>query len=252
MQEAVSIIHQNQTLRGMEHIPDGKEHVPAVILFHGFTGTKLEPHRLFLKISRELEKRGIASFRFDFLGSGESDGNFEDMTVGKEVAEAKTIFEYVQGHPQVDKGRIMVLGFSMGGLVASMLAGELKESIHKLILLAPAGTIGKKSDLFANESNYIPELDAYDAGGNVIGRAFIEEIRTLDAFARAKSYEGKVLLIHGTADQSVPFETSSLYIQKCYGKNATLHVIEGADHTFNKYDWEQNVINAACGFASRG
>jgi cephalosporin-C deacetylase-like acetyl esterase len=58
MQEAVSIIHEGQTLRGMAHIPENREKVPAVILFHGFTGTKLEPHRMFLKISRELEKRG--------------------------------------------------------------------------------------------------------------------------------------------------------------------------------------------------
>ncbi|KLU63127.1 hypothetical protein CEB3_c04770 [Peptococcaceae bacterium CEB3] len=60
----------------MEHFPTdmSDEEIPAVILFHGFTGTKLEPHRLLLKISHALEKLGFASFRFDFLGSGESDG----------------------------------------------------------------------------------------------------------------------------------------------------------------------------------
>jgi len=131
------------TLRGMEHIPEKSldEKVPAVILFHGFTGTKLEPHRLFLKISRALEKQGIASFRFDFLGSGESDGDFEEMTVSKEIEEAHAIVDFVKRDGRIDPSRIYLLGLSMGGLVASVVAGERPNDVAKLILMAPAGNM---------------------------------------------------------------------------------------------------------------
>jgi uncharacterized protein len=55
------------TLRGMEHI--SKQALLAANsrrYFVSRTGTKLEPHRLFWKISRKSEQHGIASFRFDF------------------------------------------------------------------------------------------------------------------------------------------------------------------------------------------
>jgi pimeloyl-ACP methyl ester carboxylesterase len=240
-QQAVTIRHNGMALRGMEHIPQGKK-LPAVILYHGFTGTKLEPHRIFLKISRALEEKGIASFRFDFLGSGESDGNFEEMTVLNELAEARTIFDYVKGHPKIDENSISLLGLSMGGLVASLLAGELKEEIEKLILMAPAGTMGRLAEEYSGSAPYIPDLDAYDLGGNVVGRNFVEELSTIDVWKKAAEYQKKVLLIHGTNDETVPFEVSSLYITNCYQDNAIFHPIEGAGHTFNSYQWEQEVI----------
>ncbi|MBO0992401.1 alpha/beta hydrolase [Bacillus sp. SD088] len=247
MQKAISITHNGMQLRGMEHIPEG-EKLPAVMLFHGFTGNKLEPHRLFLKISRALEKKGFASFRFDFLGSGESDGDFENMTVSKEVDEARTIFNYVKTHPKIDENRIVVLGLSMGGLVASLLAGELQKQVERLILMAPAGTIKASMEARRESTPYIESKDAYDHAGNLVGSAFNDDLKTIDVWNRAASYQGKVLLIHGTKDQAVPYEVSNLYIEKCYGDQATLHTIHEGDHTFNSYYWEKEVIETIVDF----
>jgi pimeloyl-ACP methyl ester carboxylesterase len=241
MQQAISIIHRGQEIRGMQHILEGKK-APAVIMLHGFTGNKLEPHRFFLKISRALEELGIASFRFDFLGSGESDGSFEEMTVLSELDEARSILKYVQSHPAVDQDRIVVLGFSMGGLIASLLAGELEKEIQKLILLAPAGTMVERIDRYIHNTTFIPSHNAYDVGGNLVGKRFVEELKTIDVWSQAANFKKEVLLIHGTRDEAVPFEVSSQYIEKSYGNKALLHAVEGADHTFNSYQWEKEVI----------
>ncbi|MBS4195053.1 alpha/beta hydrolase [Lederbergia citri] len=243
MQKAVSISHNGLTLRGMEHFPSG-EKLPAVILFHGFTGNKLEPHRLFLQISRALEKQGFASFRFDFLGSGESDGDFEDMTVTKEFEEARTIFDYVKSHPKIDENRIILLGLSMGGLVASLLAGELNNGIERLVLLAPAGTMHQIIEPMEATVPFIASHNAYDYGGNLVGKAFGEDLKTINVWERAAKYKGNVLLIHGTKDEAVPYEVSNMYIEKCYSDRATLHTIENGDHTFNSYQWENEVIES--------
>lgn len=247
MQKAVEINHQGMTLRGMEHLPEG-ENLPAVILFHGFTGNKLEPHRMFLHISRSLEAKGFASFRFDFLGSGESDGDFKDMTVSKELDEARTIFNYVKSHPRINPKRIIVLGFSMGGLVASLLAGELGDAVERLILMAPAGTMANSVERMRENVPYLEHLDAYDHGGNLVGSAFGEDLKAIDVWGQAKRYKGNVLLIHGTNDQAVPYEVSRLYIDHCYGDRATLHTIEYADHTFNSYHWEKEMTEAILQF----
>ncbi|WLR57185.1 alpha/beta fold hydrolase [Mesobacillus subterraneus] len=249
MQEAVSLIHNKQVMRGMAHLPfmDQKE-VPAVILLHGFTGSKLEPHRFFLKISRHLESLGIASFRFDFLGSGESDGKFEDMTVLKELSEAETILEYVRSHPRIHGEKVIVLGFSMGGFVVSLLAGEHPEKIEKLILLAPAGSMAEEVKVIVKNSTYIKEESAYDIGGDLIGKEFIEELNTIDVWEVAKRYKGDVLLIHGSNDQAVSMKDSIKYQEKCYQEQAKLHIVAGADHTFNSYHWEKEVIENICHF----
>lgn len=252
MQKAITLVHRGMTLRGMEHIPPRKEgeKVPAVILFHGFTGTKLEPHRLFLKLSRALEKQGIASFRFDFLGSGESDGNFEDMTVSSEIAEAHAILDFVKKDERIDATKICLLGLSMGGLVASVLAGERAAEIHKLILLAPAGNMYELMMYMVKQNKIDITAPYYDHAGNLVGRSFLEDLKTINVFERAKPYRGPVLLIHGTNDDVVPYQVSSQYQQRCYGEQATIHWINGANHTFDRHEWECEVLDKVLQFAS--
>jgi pimeloyl-ACP methyl ester carboxylesterase len=248
MQNAIEITHNDMTLRGMEHFPEtATEPVPAVILFHGFTGTKLEPHRMFLKVSRALEQLGFASFRFDFLGSGESDGDFENMTVSGELAEANTILNFVKSDPRIDKSRVIVLGLSMGGLVASLLAGDRPEDLHKLILMAPAGTMYQGVKRMA-DSLLEAGAHVHDNGGNLVGFQFVKDLETIDVFNRAKHYEGDVIIIHGTKDEAVPYQVANLYQEQSYNGRAQLHFIEDADHTFNKYEWEKDVIDTICKF----
>ena len=85
---------------------------------------------------RVLEAKVISTFRFDFLGSGESDLNFKDMTFKDELACARVILE--EALKMENCTEIYVLGHSMGGAVASELAKLYPQVISKLVLWAPA------------------------------------------------------------------------------------------------------------------
>lgn len=259
MQSAISLNVDGNTLRGMQHWPDeaflGKsiQSFPAIILFHGFTANKLQEHRLFLKISRRLCALGIASFRFDFSGSGESDGDFEEMTVRKEVQEAHAILDFVQSFPSIQRHRVMLLGLSMGGLVAGIVAGERPQDVERLILLSAAGNM--RELIQAAMGEHPPERISpilYDRDGDLIGWDFYDDLMTIDGFACAQPYQGPVLVVHGTEDQAVPFAIAEQYCNEVFPGRSKLVPIEGADHTYNRLDWEQQVLDAIAAFVVEG
>lgn len=116
-----------EPLVGMLHVPTGvRKRRPAVLFFHGFTGNKVEAHRLFVKMARALAQAGIVAFRFDFRGSGDSDGDFSRMTISQELEDAQAALAFLRARREVNPERMGVIGFSMGGLVAAEILGENK------------------------------------------------------------------------------------------------------------------------------
>ncbi|MDQ0189862.1 alpha/beta hydrolase family protein [Alicyclobacillus cycloheptanicus] len=250
-QKAIERIHQGRILRGTEHVPAGPGPFPAVVLYHGFTATRIEPHRLFVKICRRLEQLGIASFRFDFSGSGESDGDFEEVTISGEIAEAHAILDGVLADARVDRSRVALAGLSMGGLIASQVAGDRPSDVHKLVLMAAAG--GNVQEIVSgllreSGADVHAPAAAYDYQGNWVSRALLEDLCTFDVYPRAQAYKGPVLIVHGRADEVVPSETAEAYQTQAYFGRAQVRCIEGANHTFDRAEWESALIDELVGF----
>ena len=89
IERPIVFYNKGQQLNGILHSPtDCDALCPAVVFFHGFTGTKVEPHRIFVKTARELAAIGFYALRFDFRGSGDSEGDFSEMTIGGEISDA--------------------------------------------------------------------------------------------------------------------------------------------------------------------
>ena len=87
----IEIKRDGLTLRGELLKPD-VEKCPVAIIFHGLMANRgMDDSSMFSRIASALAKKGIASVRFDFDGHGESDGDFEDMTVYSELLDAAKI-----------------------------------------------------------------------------------------------------------------------------------------------------------------
>ncbi|KOF57654.1 alpha/beta hydrolase [Clostridium sp. DMHC 10] len=245
MQRSVEIKSRELTLRGMLHIPEkADKKTPIVIIYHGFGGNKMGPHFAFVKLSRILEKHGIASARFDFIGSGESDGDFSDMTFANEIDDANAIFDYVKGLDFIDRDKIGVFGYSMGGAIASVIAGDRREEINTLCLLAPAGNMEEivKEVFIGDKYNEYIREGCFDIQGFLLGKNFMDDIKNIDIFERASRYNKKSMIIHSTSDEVVTFNTSKIYMD-IYKQNSELKVIEDANHTFENNKWEKKIIN---------
>lgn len=207
------------------------ETVPIVILMHGFMSDKQS--RVIGDIAEKLMVKGIASIRFDFNGHGESDGEFGNMTVANEIEDAAKVYEYVRSLDFV--GSVALLGHSQGGVVASMLAGELgAEKVASLVLMAPAAVL---RDDALNGVMFGVRYDPQDipefvpVSGRHVGREYVKVAQTLPIYETAALYGGPVCIIHGMSDDIVPYSYSVRY-KESY-KDAVLHLVEGEDHGFS-------------------
>lgn len=253
MQKAVEIISRGLTLRGMLHTPDNMvDKVPIVLIFHGFAGNKMANHFMFVKLSRRLEKEGVASLRFDFGGSGESDGDFIDMTIAGELTDANRILNFAKELEFVDRDRIGIVGLSMGGAVASMLAGERKADIRSLCLWAPAGNMGEivLEDFIGDKYEDFRSKGYLDYSGLLMGKNFADGVISTDIYRKASGFDKNVLLIHGDNDQVVPLSASNFY-KRIYRGRSELKIIQGGDHTFDKKEWEEEVIALTVDFLEK-
>lgn len=215
-------------LRGYLTIPDHFDGL-IVIMFHGFTGNKTEHGGLFRDFSRLLEEHNIASLRMDFSGNGESDGSFKDFTFDTMMAEANMLIDYVKSLQEVKK--ISLLGFSMGGAIASYIATQRYREIDKLLLWSPAGNI---KEIIKNKFEKSPKLDNgnADLGNFELSKEMYESINKYNMYDSLGLFSKPVFIVHGKKDIAVNYHYGIKY-QEGF-PNAKIHLIETAGHGYDR------------------
>lgn len=231
-----AVIHKPELTQGQQ--------CPMVMFCHGFGGTKEGP--LFEITADSLCAHGIASIRFDFNGHGESEGDFQEMTVPNEIEDAKKVYEYVRDLRYVSD--VAIVGHSQGGVVSAMVAGELgSEAFKAVVLLAPAAVLREDAIRGSTMGKTYNPLDPPEYvelwGGKRLGRDYIKTAFYLPIYETASGYSGPALIIHGTADRVVPYTYGERFHQLWTGSQWEL--LDGLDHGFgpNVYRADQLMID---------
>ncbi len=243
MQQHIEIETPRGIMRGYFHRPN-KDSFPVCIIFHGFTGQKTGTKFSYVQISRQLEKQGIGSLRMDFLGSGESDLGFENMTFSEELKEAIIQLEKVLEMPEVTE--IYVLGHSMGGAIASEVAKRYPQIIQRLCLWAPAYSLPATLRQLQNERQSVAK-GIYDHGGFKISEDFVEDIISWNLYKDLGIYQNKLLVIHGTKDTTVPYAIHKKYLRS-FTPDLEFLTIPDGDHNFDKLADMNTVMDATLQF----
>lgn len=245
MRQEIGIKSGNNRLRGYLELPDGEitGRMPMVILYHGLCDSKETQPQVAL--ADYALHHQMAVLRVDFNGHGDSDGVQEEMTIQNEVEDAEAILEYALSLSFVSK--IIVIGHSQGGLVASLVAGKNPDKIDGLILLAPAAILeecAKTGDFrFVKfDPNNIPDRIKIHGWDFWLGRKYLEEARNLKVYENSKNYKGKVCLIQGEEDDLVPAKYAIQY-ERIY-KDCRLYFIPECNHVFEgRLDELLNVVD---------
>ena len=244
MYQAVELSVNGRLLRGVVRGPEGDGPFPAVIFYHGFIVDKVGMMRLHELFARECVKAGFVCVRFDFYGLGESDGDFSEMTIGKELEEAEAIYQWTSQQEYIDETRVILSGHSMGAMVASVVASRVNPKA--LLLWSPALTMYYQAGLQVRTAVRSTER-GWDIGGMELSREFMVEAAQMDFLQMAAGYLGKVLLIHGREDEKIPVDVVYRY-QTIYKENCQIEVIEGANHQFSSLEWKKQVYEKSIDF----
>jgi uncharacterized protein len=230
-------------LRGMIHLPEetGRIPAPGVVLFHGFTGDRLESHWLFVKCSRALARAGLASLRFDFFGSGESEGEFREATLETEIGDAEDAVDFFGRQDGVDSGRIGLLGLSLGGAVAALTAERV--GARALVLWSAVAHFPRLEAVAQTLTRPLGDDGTREYGGHEISPRFLEAAGRLDPLAGVARFRGPTLVIHPGRDEHLPLSHPEDYFRASAAAVKDLVIMPGADHTFSSIAWEREVIS---------
>lgn len=229
--------------------PTASGKVPLVIICHGFSGNCQRP--FINDLSQSIVAQGMATLRFDFNGHGHSDGEFKNMTVLNEIDDLKDVIAWAQKQPWVKD--ISLVGHSQGGVVVSMVSGELGDKAIKAeVLLAAAAvlrddalrgnTMGASYDPWNFKGDYVELPQSPEAGALLLGKNYVETAIHLPIYETAANYSGPTLIVQGTHDQVVPYTYAERYHEKI--RNSELKLIPDENHVFSKTQKDTSILVA--------
>lgn len=117
--------------------PEGEGPFPAVVMNHGHGGTK-EEHGGFTSLAKAFAKRGILTIRMDFPGTGESTEPFTENYISNMISDSNSSLEYILDNYNIDKNKLGIFGYSMGGRVALKIVAQADNPYQAIGLLAPS------------------------------------------------------------------------------------------------------------------
>ena len=185
---------------------------------------------------------GRACVRFDYSGHGESGGAFIDGTIGRWLEESVAVFDRFCRGPQV------VIGSSMGGWMALLLAREIAgraaspASLAGLVLIAPAPDFTEELMWkgFSPEIRHEIETSAVWLRPSQYGepypitRALIEEGRNHLLLGGSIEVGCPVRILQGAQDPDVPWRHALALAHRLPSDDVVLTMIQDGDHRLSR------------------
>ncbi len=221
------------------HIPEGEEErFPTVVYGHGFTGNKIGDNRMGIELARFLCEQGFVVIRFDYIGSGESEGDFATGTsFSGWINDYQTVLAWVERENFVDSSKIGIIGHSFSGAIVTHLA-TMMPNIQSVCALAPVYHLEKRfKETILGEELWNLALD-----GQVISDfynkkyslspSFVNDLLSYNMTESAKKVEIPMIIIHGENDQVLPYEDSIELFENLPVTKKELKLLKEEEHLF--------------------
>ncbi len=186
-----------------------------------------------MSLWNQAEERGRSWTRFDMRAHGRSDGNMNEFTISRALADVRLVLQLFPGRPK------FLVGSSMGGWVAAQLATEQQLQIAGVVLIAPAFSfmrqlfnslqpdqrqqwINQRFWTFAEDDADYQFTLSYDA---------VIDSEQYDLLRKPADFQCPVRILHGRLDDVVPVTQSIEFCRRLSPHaDIELDVLPDADH----------------------
>lgn len=207
---------------------------PGVVFLHGFKsdmlGGKAEALATFCGA------RGQAFLRFDCRAHGQSPGEFADFTIGGALEDCLDMLDHHTTGPQI------LVGSSMGGWLAFLLALHRPQRVAAIIGIAPAPDFtdqifyddlsdAQRAELNAAGQTHMPSDygDPY-----LITKKLIDDGRQHFVMDRLSEIQCPLRILHGQQDAEVKWQQSNDIIARWGGADKSVQFIPNGDHRLSR------------------
>jgi pimeloyl-ACP methyl ester carboxylesterase len=208
---------------------------PGVVFLGGFasdmSGNKATALQHFCA------ERGQGFLRFDYLGHGQSSGDFRDGSIGRWVQDALAVLDGLVAGPQI------LVGSSMGGWIALLTARARPQRVAGLVGIAAAPDFTEdlmwaamdeedRARLLAD--GVIEETTRYGPTPYPITLRLIEDGRRHLLLRDTIALNRPVRLLHGMQDTDVPWRTALTIAERLSGGDVAVTLVKDGDHRLSR------------------
>lgn len=207
---------------------------PGVVFLPGFRSDMEGSKAIALR--DHCAATGRAMLRFDYGGHGTSAGRFEDGTIGQWAADAIAVLDALTEGPQ------LLVGSSMGGWIALLVARARPARVAGLIGLAPAPDFttelmwpafnpSQRAEIMENGVLHLPSQYGEPTP---ITRALIEDGGRHNLLGAPIPLRCPVRILQGMRDPDVPWRHALRLVDALEGDDVRLHLIKDGDHRLSR------------------
>jgi len=228
-------------------VPDEAGPFPVVIGVHGF-GSNKDDSKLD-ELAKRLTEKGIALFRYDTMGIGKSEGDFIDKTLSNDSDNLHDAIEFIKK----DYKKIGVFGSSWGGMVSIVEASRNGE-IKSLALASPVTFFKKYESYFgekaieeAKKTGILVNKSPTKGTERRLKLEFLTDGMKYKTNEIAANIKCSVLLVHGDADDVIPYSNSKDFVDmlECRKKIVT---VKGCGHYYKNEKHFEVLIDSVVDF----
>jgi pimeloyl-ACP methyl ester carboxylesterase len=206
---------------------------PAVVFLPGF-GSDMAGEKA-TTLAAWCEAHGQAMLRLDYSGHGISGGAFTDGSIGRWMADARFVIE------KITEGKLLLVGSSMGGWIALLLARAMPERVAAIVGIAAAPDFTVRM-----EGNLTPQERATISAGGVVERP--SQYGNRYKFTRGLFEDGRrhlllhaplpiacpVRLLHGQQDDAVAWEQALKIAERLASSDVQVVLVKDGDHRLSR------------------
>ena len=206
---------------------------PCVVFLGGLKSDMMGTKAVFLEDWAQRE--GRAFLRFDYSGHGESSGSFTEGCIGDWHEDTLAAVK------QLTEGPLVIVGSSMGGWQALLLARAMPERIAGLVGIAAAPDFtedGYWANFSDAQKQTLAEVGQVELPSDymepyIITKRMIEDGRDRLMLRTPLNLPFPVRLLQGTADTAVSTATAVKLLDHAQSPDMRLTLVKDADHRFS-------------------